>query len=93
MNMVSNIGLGGGANNACDVNSKFYKEYANRATQPLTEVVHPKDVVVDREFETKFFDKRILHNRNWIAVVLKSLFLQYFGNVYSKYIKPLRWDR
>lgn len=93
VNMVSNIGLDGGANNACDVNSKFYKEYANRATQPLKEFVYTEDVAIDKNFEKKFFNKRVLHDRNWISVVGKSLFLQYFGSFYAKYIKPLRWDR
>lgn len=93
VNMVSNIGLDGGANNACDVNSEFYKEYANRATKPLEEVVYTDNVIVDNNFEMKFFKKRVLHNRNWITVMAKSLFLQYFGGFYTKYIKPLRWDR
>lgn len=93
VNMVSNIGLDGGANNACDINSAFYKEYANRVTQPLCQVVHPTDILVDENFEKQFFNKRVLHNRNWMLMMGKSLFLQYFGDFYNKYIKPLRWDR
>ena len=93
VNMVSNIGLDGGANNAVDVNSAFYKEYANRATQPLENITYTSDVNVDKDFEIRFFNKRVLHNRNWVSVIAKSLFLQYLGTFYSKYIKPLRWDR
>lgn len=93
VNMVSNIGLDGGANNACNVNSTFYKEYANRATQPLRQLTHPIEVSVNEDFEKKFFNIRVLHNRNWILVMGKFLFLQYFGGFYNKYIKPLRWDR
>lgn len=93
VNMVSNIGLDGGANNACNVNSAFYKEYANRATQPLHQLTHPIDVSVDEDFEKKFFKIRVLHNRNWVLIMGKSFFLQYFGGFYNKYIKPLRWDR
>lgn len=51
VNMVSNIGLDGGANNACNVNSTFYKEYANRATQPLRQLTHPIEVSVNEDFE------------------------------------------
>ena len=93
VNMVSNIGLDGGANNACNVNSTFYKEYANRATQPLRQLTHPKEVSVNEDFEKKFFNIRVLHNRNWMLIMGKFLFLQYFGDFYNKYIKPLRWDR
>jgi hypothetical protein len=92
-NMVSNIGLDGGANNSVDINSAFYKEYANRATQPLGEMVHPEDVMMNTSFEREFFKKRVLHSRHWIVVLFKSYFLQYFGAFYSKYIKPLRPDR
>lgn len=93
VNMVSNIGLDGGANNSCDVNSSFYKEYANRATQPLGNITYPNEVSVNTQFEKQFFKKRVLHNRNWLTVIGKSLFIQYFGDFYKKFIKPLRWDR
>ena len=93
VNMVSNIGLDGGANNAVDVNSAFYKEYANRAAQPLGDITYTSDVDVDKDFEIRFFKKRVLHNRNWLSVIAKSLFLQHFGAFYLNYIKPLRWDR
>lgn len=92
-NMVSNIGLDGGANNFVNVKSSFYKEYANRATQPLKNIVYTEDVIVDKEFEKIFFKKRVLYNKNWFLIFGKAIFLQYFGKLYKKYFKPLRWDR
>lgn len=90
VNLVSNIGLDGGANNAVDVNSSFYKEYANRATSELSVVVDPKEFCVDKNFERIYFRKRSLYNKPWVMVWLKIYLLQHFGTFYKKYIKRFR---
>lgn len=90
VNLVSNIGLDGGANNSVDVNSRFYKEYANRATSKLSKIVYVDNLQIDPSFEIKYFKKRTLYNKPWIFVWLKIYLLQHFGGFYKKYIKPLR---
>lgn len=89
-NLVSNIGLDGGANNASDPDSDFYKEYANRPTEIMGEIIHPTTIGYDSEFEAKFFRKRALYSKPWYNSYLKSLFLQYYGSFYRKHIKPIR---
>lgn len=93
VNLVSNIGLDGGANNAVNPNSAFYKEYANRTIEELKEIKFVETVSVDESFEKMFYRKRALYNRKWYMVWLKSFLLEHFGTFYSRYIKPLRWDR
>lgn len=91
-NLCSNIGFLGGANCMLDENSDFYKEYANRKIEPFTEINYCDEVEVNLEFEKFFFKKRILLLKPWYKVVAKSLFLEYFGGVYKKWIKPIRYS-
>ena len=93
VNLVSNIGLDGGANNDVNPNSSFYKEYANRAIDEFKEIKYTQSVFIDDSFEKMFYRKRALYNRKWYMVWLKSFLLEHFGTFYSRYIKPLRWDR
>ena len=93
VNLVSNVGLDGGANNAVSVDSKFYKQYANRPRGEMAKIEYMESVYVDLEFENKFYKLRALYNKSWITHWTKSFFLQYLGTFYAKYIKPLRWDR
>lgn len=65
INMVSNIGLDGGANNHVDVNDPFYLEYANRKRFELEEIIHPSDVSINKTFEKQFYKKRVLFNHRW----------------------------
>lgn len=90
VNLTSNIGLEGGANNAVPVNSKFYKEYGNRKTEEIDTIKHPEFIGIDYDFEEKFFKKRNLYMKSLASVLGKIYFLRYFGGFYKKYIKPLR---
>lgn len=90
VNLVSNIGLDGGANNSVDTNSDFYKEYANRPTGKIDKIRHPDGVVINPDFEKKYFAKRTLYNRPWLFVWLKIFLLQHFGEFYKRFIKPIR---
>ena len=90
INLCSNIGLDGGANNQCDTNSTFYQEYGNRKIEPVTEIIYNDDVEYDPEFEELFFKKRVLYGGPWYKRYLKSMFLRYLGGFYSKHIKKYR---
>lgn len=72
INMVSNIGLSGGANNSVSVESSFYKEYANRKRFQLGDIVHPL-FEIDKSFEKVYFKKRVLYNRSWCKVWLSTI--------------------
>lgn len=89
-NMCSNIGFLDGTNCNLNENSDFYKEYANRKIIPISEIKHTDGVMVDKAFEKEFFKKKILLLKPWYVVVGKSIFLQYFGGFYKKYIKKYR---
>ena len=84
INMVSNIGLEGGANNQVNINSKFYKEYGNRKTFQMDSITYCDDVYIDNDFDMSFFNYRCLHNNNWIKVYLKSVLYDHFGGLYRK---------
>ena len=90
-NLCSNIGFLQGANCSVDEDSIFYKEYANRKIVPFDHFRFATDVSVDDNFEKEFFKKRILYLKPWYAVVGKSLFLQHFGGIYKKWLKPVRY--
>lgn len=90
MNLCSNIGLDGGANNECSTDSKFYQEYGNRKIDALTDIVYNDYITYDADFERNFFKKRILYGAPWYKRYLKALFLRYFGGFYAKYIKKYR---
>lgn len=62
INMVSNIGLDGGANNHCSVESDFYKEYANRQKFEMREITHTELVKIDKNFEDRYYIKRCHYN-------------------------------
>ena len=57
-NMVSNIGLAGGANNNVDVNSAFYKAYHNRPRFELIELKHPAEISINKEFDAEMAEYR-----------------------------------
>ena len=89
-NLCSNIGLDGGANNTCDVNSDFYREYGNRKIEPISNVVYNDDVEYNSEFEIEFFKKRVLYGQPWYKRYFKAVFFKYFGGFYNKYVKKYR---
>lgn len=73
VNMVSNIGLDGGANNHVDVNDPFYKEYGNRARLELDSIIHPKCVSVNKQFELSFYRKRNLYGVSILHATIRAL--------------------
>lgn len=72
INMVSNIGLAGGANNIVSIESAFFKEYANRKRYELGEIIHA-EFVIDKSFEKSFYKKRVLYNKPWLKVWLSGV--------------------
>lgn len=95
VNMISNIGTESGANSFNKANSDYVKEYGNRERFEMETIKYydSSEVFIDATFEKKHFKKRMLHNKNIYMVWLKSFLLEHFGTFYSRYIKPLRWDR
>lgn len=93
INMVSNIGTEDGANSFNSANSSYVREYGNRPRHEMDEIKYCDEVSVNESFEKRHFKKRVLQNRLWIRVWLKTFLLQHFGGFYEQYIKPLRWDR
>jgi hypothetical protein len=73
VNMVSNIGLDGGANNHVSVDDDFYKEYANRKRDDLIQIEHPSGFIVNKSFEKKFYQKRRLFGESRLTRVLRTL--------------------
>lgn len=93
VNMISNIGTECGANSLNNSNSAYVKEYGNRERYEIDNIAYCDEVIVDLNFEKKHFKKRLLQNKLWLVVWLKAFLLDHLGVFYSKYIKPLRWDR
>ena len=70
INLVSNIGLDGGANNHFSKDDAIYKEFANRKRYELTSIKNPDSFYVDKRFEKKFYRKRRLNNYSMIKYIL-----------------------
>jgi hypothetical protein len=70
INLVSNIGLDGGANNKVHKNSKFYSIYANRPRFEMEIIIHPLKFHIDEKDEYRMFKERSLHNKTWLNVFL-----------------------
>ncbi len=79
VNMVSNIGLDGGANNCVDINSERYKRLANRPRFEIDEISHPANVFVDERFERKWFDVRVLQGESRMKFLLKTFIKKCIG--------------
>lgn len=93
INMISNIGTECGANSSNSADSAYVKEFGNRERFEMNEIEYLENFVVNIDFEKQHFNKRMLQNRPIQRVWFKSFFLQHFGNLYEKYVKPLRRDR
>lgn len=79
VNMVSNIGLAGGANNCVDVNSEKYRRLANRPRFDVDEIVHPDSVAIDERFERQWFDVRVLHGESRMKFLIKAFVKKLIG--------------
>ena len=79
INMVSNIGLDGGANNCVDVNSEKYRRLANRPRFEINEIDDPETFVVDDKFERKWFDVRVLQGKSRMMFLLKIFIKKCIG--------------
>jgi hypothetical protein len=78
-NMVSNIGLDGGANNCADVNSEQYKRLANRPRFEIDEICDPDKIFVDEKFERKWFDLRVLQGGSRMKFLAKTIVKKCLG--------------
>lgn len=79
VNMVSNIGLDGGANNHVDVNSEFYKKFGNRPRCEMPEIIHPDKIVVDDKFEKLLFNYRCLRDRGIVKSLVSLCYNRFFN--------------
>lgn len=73
VNMVSNIGLDGGANNHVSTNDPLYKQLANRQQFEMSDIVHPQELVVDVDFDKKYYRHRRLYGRSPFKAALQCL--------------------
>lgn len=64
VNLVSNIGYGGGANTNYSTQSAIYQEFANKQREVLLDIAH-RDFWVDKDFELKYFKKKSLYGHHW----------------------------
>ena len=81
INMVSNIGLDGGANNCVDVNSGIYRRLANRPRFEIGEIVDPEMFLVDEKFERKGFNVRVLYGESRLKFLIKSFVKKCIGRL------------
>ncbi len=87
INMVSNIGLEGGANNHVKKDDPFYIEYANRKRFNIDRLIHPQAVIVNKQFEKNFYKKRVLYNKPWFPRWIKAMLVMNFpflSTIYQK---------
>ena len=73
INMVSNIGLDSGSNNQLSEHDPMYKKLAFRERFQLNEILHPKELIVNTEFESKFYKLRRLYGVSPIRRILSYL--------------------
>lgn len=85
VNMVSNIGMDGGANNHADVNSAIYRQFANRPRHEIEAIFDPDEIAVDEAFEKQWFNVRVLHGNSRFKIGLKLFVKQCLGLFISKY--------
>lgn len=78
VNMVSNIGLDGGANNHISKTDPLYEKLALRPRQELTSIIHPQLLVCDIEFEKSFYRLRRLYGQSPISKAFSCLFLGWY---------------
>lgn len=90
INMVSDNGVESGANSSNKSDSPFVREYGHRQRYEMDEIRYCDDIVIDDAFERKHFRKRALLNQPAWKVWMKFFFLQYAGDFYDRYLKPIR---
>lgn len=94
INLVTNIGFDVDASNfSGNKDSAFWREYGARPSYELDYIEHPNDVIINTEFEKKFFRKRALFEKPWVIAWGKAWFLNHFGNFYKQWIRPIRRGR
>lgn len=100
INMVSNIGLDGGANNHVSKEDPMYKQLAMRPRFELDNISHPVVLECDKEFEKSFYRLRRLYGASPFWKAFTCLFLGWYRRlrkhlssnpilkkIYDKYIK------
>lgn len=73
INMVSNIGLEGGANNHVSKDDPFYKKYAERPKFNLEAIAHPDQIIINKKFERVFYKVRKIRDNKPIIQALRSI--------------------
>lgn len=73
INMVSNIGLDGGANNHVSKEDPFYQRFANRPRYEIDIITHPEYLQVDKKFEKSFYNVRRLRGSRPFLQALRSI--------------------
>lgn len=89
INLISNIGYEGGANNCWSRESLIYQEYANRKREELLEIKH-KDFAVDRDFELRYFKKKALYGHHWLRFWLSNVVPDWMKTPVKKMRKILK---
>lgn len=100
INMVSNIGLDGGANNHVNINDPLYKQLALRPRYDLNNISHPVALKCNKEFEKSFYRLRRLYGTSPFMKAFSCLFLGWYKRLrkrlssnpilktmYDKYVK------
>lgn len=78
-NMCSNIGFDETATNTVvEVNGDIAGKYGNRPRYELSEILHPKEFSVDKQFEKEYYRLRLLQGRSWFSVITDYYVNRYF---------------
>ncbi len=91
VSMVRNIGFDGGANTLQKNIEEMEDPYASFALDEIDEINHLPAINYDKKFDLSYYPKRNFEGSSWSKRYLKFLFLRYFGGVYKKIIKPIRY--
>ena len=72
-NMVSNIGLDGGANNHVSKDDPMYQRVAERPKKELENICHPEELIAEKSYEKRFYKHRRLYGASSLRRVLSSV--------------------
>ena len=88
INLASNIGLDtDGANNKNSADAKIVKHLGYRPKFEITEINHPPEVYVDKEFEKYFFTKRVFWEKSRYYKELLRFKFPLIEKIYRKIVK------
>lgn len=90
ISMVRNIGFAGGANTSVKDEATMDDPYKSFPVEEIETIKYAPELKIDESFEKRYYKKRVLQEHSWIQVYSKLLFLRYFGDFYTRYIKKFR---